>query len=91
MGGGSADAAAVIVALDKIYNTNLTEAQLCEIGLSVGADVPFCILGGTRLAEGIGEKLSPLPKMPKNPILLVKPSLYWRATSIVMPSFSPSI
>ena len=72
MGGGSADAAAVVVALDKIYNTNLTEAQLCEIGLSVGADVPFCILGGTARVGGIGEKMQKLSDMPDCAILLIK-------------------
>lgn len=72
MGGGSADAAAVIVALDKIYKTNLTEKQLCEIGLSVGADVPFCIMGGTARVEGIGEKMQKLLDMPECAILLIK-------------------
>ncbi len=72
MGGGSADAAAVIVALDKIYKTNLTEKQLCEIGLSVGADVPFCIMGGTARVGGIGEKMQKLPDMPDCAMLLVK-------------------
>ena len=72
MGGGSADAAAVVVALDKIYNTNLTEAQLCEIGLSVGADVPFCILGGTARVGGIGEKMQKLSDMLDCAILLIK-------------------
>ncbi len=72
MGGGSADAAAVIVVLDKIYKTNLTEKQLCEIGLSVGADVPFCIMGGTARVEGIGEKMQKLPDMPECAILLIK-------------------
>lgn len=72
MGGGSADAAAVIVALDKLYKTNLTEKELCEIGLSVGADVPFCIVGGTARVGGIGEKMSKLPDMPDCAILLIK-------------------
>ncbi len=72
MGGGSADAAAVIVALDKLYGTNLTEAQLCEIGLSVGADVPFCIMGGTARVGGIGEKMEKLHPMPDCVILLIK-------------------
>lgn len=72
MGGGSADAAAVIVALDKIYKTNLSQEQLCEIGLSVGADVPFCIVGGTARVGGIGEKMSRLPKMPDCAILIIK-------------------
>lgn len=72
MGGGSADAAAVIVALDKLYKTNLTKEQLCEIGLSVGADVPFCIVGGTARVGGIGEQMQKLPDMPDCAILLIK-------------------
>lgn len=72
MGGGSADAAAVIVALNKLYETNLSEEQLCEIGLSVGADVPFCIVGGTARVGGIGEQMSKLPNMPDCAMLLIK-------------------
>ncbi len=72
MGGGSADAAAVIVALDKIYETKLSQEQLFEIGLSVGADVPFCIMGGTARVGGIGEKMQKLPDMPECAILLIK-------------------
>lgn len=72
MGGGSADAAAVIVALDKLYKTNLSQQQLCEVGLKVGADVPFCIVGGTARVGGIGEKMSTLPDMPDCAILLIK-------------------
>ncbi len=72
MGGGSADAAAVIVALDKIYKTNLSQQQLCEIGLSVGADIPFCIVGGTMRVGGIGEQMSKLADMPDCAILLIK-------------------
>lgn len=72
LGGGSADAAAVIVALDKLYETNLSQDILCEIGLSVGADVPFCIMGGTARVGGIGEKMIKLPDMPDCAILLIK-------------------
>ena len=72
MGGGSADAAAVIVALDRLYNTNLSQDALCEIGLSVGADVPFCIVGGTARVGGIGEKMARLANMPECAILLIK-------------------
>ncbi|MBR5473206.1 MAG: 4-(cytidine 5'-diphospho)-2-C-methyl-D-erythritol kinase [Clostridia bacterium] len=72
MGGGSADAAAVIVALDKLYKTNLSKQQLCDIGLLVGADVPFCIVGGTARVGGIGEQMSALPNMPDCAILLIK-------------------
>ena len=64
LGGGSADAAAVIVALNEIYETGLGIDTLCKIGLTVGADVPFCIVGGTARVGGIGEqieKIEPLP------------------------------
>lgn len=72
MGGGSADAAAVIVGLNKLYDARLTEKELCEIGLSVGADVPFCIVGGTARVGGIGEKLETLHNMPDCTVLLIK-------------------
>ena len=72
MGGGSADAAAVICALDKIYQTNLSVSELCEIALLVGADVPFCIVGGTARVQGIGEKIKPLPLYNGGVFLLVK-------------------
>jgi 4-diphosphocytidyl-2-C-methyl-D-erythritol kinase len=74
LGGGSSNAASVLKLLNKVFETNLSLKELCAIGATIGADVPFCVLGGTRLAEGFGEKLSPLPKMPKYTILLVKPS-----------------
>ena len=74
MGGGSADAAGVLVALNKLFNTNLTTEQLCEIGLSVGADVPFCIVGGTAYVTGIGEKIQPLPPLPPCYIVIAQPS-----------------
>lgn len=74
MGGGSADAAAVLVALDKLFKTNLTTAQLCEIGLTVGADVPFCIVGGTAYVTGIGEGLRPLPALPDCTIVVAQPA-----------------
>lgn len=60
MGGGSADAAAVICGLNQLYETSYTNEQLCEIGLLVGADVPFCIVGGAARVQGIGEKIEPL-------------------------------
>lgn len=64
MAGGSADAAAVLVALNALYGARLSEAELCAIGARVGADVPFCILGGTARATGIGEKLERLSPCP---------------------------
>ena len=73
MGGGSADAAGVLWALNLLFDTRLTIAQLCEIGLSVGADMPFCVLGGTALVKGIGEKLQILPALPDCYIVVVQP------------------
>ncbi|MBP0959505.1 MAG: 4-(cytidine 5'-diphospho)-2-C-methyl-D-erythritol kinase, partial [Oscillospiraceae bacterium] len=60
LGGGSADAAGTIFALNKLYNADLSDEKLCEIGEKVGSDVPFCIVGGTKLCEGIGERLTSL-------------------------------
>lgn len=75
LAGGSGNAAAVLCALDKLYGTNLSDSELCKIGLTLGADVPYCILGGTQLAEGIGEKLTELKPLPKTAFLLVKPPI----------------
>ena len=74
MGGGSADAAGVLIALDHLFKTNLTTEQLCEIGLTVGADVPFCVLGGTAYVTGIGEGLQPLPSLPNCHIVIAQPA-----------------
>ena len=73
MGGGSTDAAAALLALNILFETDFTTEELCRIGAKVGADVPFCVLGGTALAEGIGEILTPLPAAPNTHLLLVKP------------------
>ena len=74
MGGGSADAAGVLVALNKLFKTNLTTQQLCEIGLTVGADVPFCVMGGTAYVTGIGEGLQTLPALPDCTIVIAQPA-----------------
>ena len=73
LGGGSADAAAVIRALNKLLDEKLSETELFEIAAGVGADVPFCLKGGTCLCEGIGEKLTALKPMPDCFIVIVKP------------------
>lgn len=73
LGGGSADAAAVLYGLNEMYGRPFDITALSEIALSLGADVPFCLTGGTALAEGIGEKLTALNPMPDCGILLVKP------------------
>ena len=72
MGGGSADAAAVLRALNMAYGEPLTEDSLLEIAARVGADVPFCLVGGTRLCRGIGEQMSDFPA-PEGVFLVVKP------------------
>lgn len=75
LAGGSADAAAVLTALRDIYAPNMPMQRLCEIGLTIGADVPFCLVGGCCFAEGLGEQLSPLPCLPSDyRIALVKPA-----------------
>lgn len=73
LAGGSADAAAVIRGMNQLYETNLTESELCEIGGRVGSDVPFCIIGGTCLAEGRGENLTRLSPIKKFSVVLAKP------------------
>ncbi|MBE6800834.1 MAG: 4-(cytidine 5'-diphospho)-2-C-methyl-D-erythritol kinase [Ruminococcaceae bacterium] len=74
MGGGSADGAAVLVALNKIFNTNYPEKVLCRIGVKVGADIPFCIVGGTALALDTGAIVAPLPDLEGYHIVVVKPN-----------------
>ena len=73
LGGGSADAAAVLAALNERANTGLSVEELCEIGALVGADVPFCIMGGTALATGTGTTLHRLSPMPDCFIVIAKP------------------
>ncbi|MBE6719639.1 MAG: 4-(cytidine 5'-diphospho)-2-C-methyl-D-erythritol kinase [Ruminococcaceae bacterium] len=73
LAGGSADGAAVLVALNKLYKTDCSEEFLCTIGAEIGADIPFCIKGGTYLAQGKGEVLSKLKPLPKCYIVLAKP------------------
>ncbi len=75
LAGGSGNAAAVLCALNLLYNANLSEEKLLEIGLSLGADVPYCILGGTYLAEGIGERLTKLPDFTGYTVVLAKPDI----------------
>lgn len=75
LAGGSGNAAAVLLAMNMLYNTGLTIDELCGIGLTIGADVPFCIKGGTQLACGIGEILTPIETDISYNVLLVKPLL----------------
>lgn len=77
MAGGSSNAAAVLVGLNKLWNLNLSNQQLEKIGLKLGADVPFCINGGAVLASGIGEELTPIKGLTKDVcILICKPDLF---------------
>lgn len=74
LGGGSSDAAAVLLGLDELFDLGLSTRELISLGEKVGADVPFCLTGGTALAEGIGEVLSNLPAPPDQRLLVLKPS-----------------
>lgn len=73
LAGGSTDAAAVILGLDRLYDLGLDQKTLLEAGAAIGSDVPFCIAGGTALARGRGEILTPLPSCNRLEIVLVKP------------------
>ena len=75
MAGGSTDAAAVLYGMNRIFELGLTKEQLMERGVKIGADVPYCIMRGTALAEGIGEKLTKLAPMVKCPVLIAKPQI----------------
>ena len=74
LGGGSADAAAVLKGMNELFSTGASEEELCSLGLRLGADVPFCVMGGTALACGIGERLYRLPPAPHFHVLLAKPA-----------------
>lgn len=72
LGGGSADAAAVLAGLNRLYKTGISKTEICEIAVKIGADVPFLIAGGTARARGIGEKLTPLMPLKDCWFLLAK-------------------
>ena len=74
MAGGSSDAAAVLRALNQRDGSPFTPAELAQVGERVGSDVPYCVLGGTALAEGRGERLTPLPVLPRCWVVVCKPS-----------------
>ena len=73
MAGGSSDAAAVLRAMDAMTGAGLSPERLAEIGQAVGSDVPYCVIGGTALAEGRGELLTPLPSLPPCHVVVCKP------------------
>ncbi|MBO4395911.1 MAG: 4-(cytidine 5'-diphospho)-2-C-methyl-D-erythritol kinase, partial [Eubacterium sp.] len=76
LAGGSTDAAATMIAINQMYDLGLSKSQLMKRGVKIGADIPYCIMKGTALAEGIGEKLSTIPKLPNCNILIVKPKTH---------------
>ena len=73
LAGGSADAAGTLVALDRLMDTRMTAAELCAVAETVGADVPFCVLGAAAYAEGTGTILTPLPSLPDCVVVIAKP------------------
>lgn len=75
MAGGSTDCAAALVGAAKMFGLHLSKQELMELGVKLGADVPYCVLRGTALSEGVGEILTPLPPMPDCYILIAKPSI----------------
>lgn len=75
MAGGSSDAAAVLYGMNRMFRLGLSTQELMERGVKIGADVPYCIMRGTALAEGIGEKLTELSPMPECKILIAKPPI----------------
>lgn len=92
LGGGSADAAAVLRALNRHYGDPLSILALAELGAQVGSDVPFCVLCGTAMAEGRGEKLRKLPDMPECVFVVCKPAfsvstpeLYRKLDTVAIP------
>ena len=74
MGGGSADAAAMLKSLNTFYGTLIDDDELCELGTKLGADIPFCIKGGTRLCQGVGEITNKLPS-PECAFVIIKPDV----------------
>lgn len=75
MAGGSADCAAVLKGVNRLFSLDLSDKELMERGVKLGADVPYCIMGGTALAEGIGDKLTKLPPVPHAYIIIAKPGI----------------
>lgn len=89
MAGGSTDAAAVLLGLNKMWGLGLSLEKLAELGAQIGSDVPFCVIGGTALAKGRGEILTSLPEAPEMWLVLVKPDLEV-STAEVYKNFNPA-
>lgn len=75
MAGGSTDAAATMKGMNELFDLGCTKQELMELGVQIGADVPYCVMGGTALAEGIGEKLTALTPAPDCFVLVAKPDI----------------
>jgi 4-diphosphocytidyl-2-C-methyl-D-erythritol kinase len=75
MAGGSTDAAAALKGVNRMFGLGCTDEELKRAAVNIGADVPYCIMGGTALAEGIGERLRALPKPPECILLVAKPGI----------------
>ncbi len=75
MAGGSTDCAATLTGMNTLFSLGLSEEELMKRAVSMGADIPYCIMGGTALSEGIGEILTPLPDVPPCKVLLIKPNI----------------
>ncbi len=75
LAGGSSDAAATLRGVNRLYDLRLTNQELQEIGAEIGSDVPFCVMGGTALAKGRGERLTALPSPPACWVVLAKPNI----------------
>ncbi len=82
MAGGSTDAASCMLAMNELYGLGLNKRQLMKRGVRLGADIPYCVLKGTALSEGIGEKLSTIPRMPDCYILIAKPGIHVSTRSV---------
>ncbi|MGN0347338.1 MAG: 4-(cytidine 5'-diphospho)-2-C-methyl-D-erythritol kinase [Lachnospiraceae bacterium] len=75
MAGGSTDAAATFIGMNELFDLQFSLEQLMDMGVTIGADIPFCIMGNTALAEGIGEILTPITTVPEMTLLITKPKL----------------
>ena len=97
MAGGSTDAATVLVGLNQLFDYPLTTDQLCEVGLTLGADVPFCIRGGAMITEGIGEILTPITPMPASDLVVacggegVSTPAAYKALDTLYGDFAPAV
>lgn len=91
LGGGSADGAAVLCALNKLCESNLSCEELCDIGFKIGADIPFCIKGGTQRVQGAGEIMNPVPKLNDNLFVLIAKPHFSVSTKLAFQGFDEQI